>query len=400
MNCKSEDLPKCHNNETFGGKVSIVTRITVMSLRLMDIFSLLKFISMKTINSIIAVCLTVLFFSSCDDTPEATPTTVPNNLKGVFICNEGAFGQGNGSISFLNSDSGTFNLDLYQAANNLPLGDVVQSIALYDNRAFIAVNNSQKMEVVSLQNFKRIATINGLSSPRFFVGNGSKGYISDWISDKVYVLNLNSYQIIDTIPTGSGPEEMAIVNNKLFVCNSGGFGDDSSMTVIDINSNTVIATINTPVNPSSIKQDINGKLWVLCRGSLGSDFIPTPDDAAGALIQINPNTNSIEQQFTFAYNNHPIKLQINKTKDELYFLAGEYGYAGEIKKMSIYATTQSPTTIVSSSFYGLGINPKNDMIYAGRVDFSARTYVLRYNADGTLIDSVLAGIAPNGFAFN
>ena len=400
MNCKSEDLPQCHNNETFGGKVSIVTRITAMPLRLMDIFSPLKFISMKSINSIIVACLTVLFFSSCDDTPESTPTTVPNNLKGVFICNEGAFGQGNGSISFLNSDSGTFNLDLYQAANNLPLGDVVQSIALYDNRAFIAVNNSQKMEVVSLQNFKRIATINGLSSPRFFVGNGSKGYISDWISDKVYVLNLNSYQIIDTIPTGSGPEEMAIVNNKLFVCNSGGFGDDSSMTVIDINSNTVIATFNTPVNPSSIKQDINGKLWVLCRGSLGSDFIPTPDDAAGALIQINPNTNSIEQQFTFAYNNHPIKLQINKTKDELYFLAGEYGYAGEIKKMSIYATTQSPTTIVSSSFYGLGINPKNDMIYAGRVDFSARTYVLRYNADGTLIDSVLAGIAPNGFAFN
>jgi YVTN family beta-propeller protein len=355
---------------------------------------------MKTINSIIVACLTVLFFSSCDDTPETTPSTVPNNLKGVFICNEGAFGQGNGSISFSNSDSGTFSLDLYQAANNLPLGDVVQSIALYDNRAFIAVNNSQKMEVVSLQNFKRLTTINGLSSPRYFVGNGNKGYVSDWISNNVYVLNLNSYQIIDTIPTGSGPEEMAIVNNKLFVCNSGGFGDDSSMTIIDINSNAVLATIATPVNPSSIKQDVNGKLWVLCRGSLGSDFTPTPDDAAGSLIQINPTTNAIEQQFTFAYNNHPIKLQINKAKDELFFLAGEYGYAGEIKKLSIYATTQSPTTLVNSSFYGLGINPKDDLIYASRVDFSARTYVLRFQIDGTMIDSVLAGIAPNGFAFN
>jgi YVTN family beta-propeller protein len=355
---------------------------------------------MKTINSIIAVCLTVLFFSSCDDTPDTVPSSVPNNLKGVFICNEGAFGQGNGSISFSNSDSGTFNLDLYQAANNLPLGDVVQSIALYDNRAFIAVNNSQKMEVVSLQNFKRISTINGLSSPRYFLGNGSKGYISDWISNKVYVLNLNSYQIIDTIPTGSGPEEMAIVNNKLFVCNSGGFGDDSSMTVIDINSNTVLATINTPVNPSSIKQDVNGKLWVLCRGSLGSDFTPTTDDAAGSLIQINPTTNAIEQQFTFAYNSHPIKMQINKTKDELFFLDGEYGYTGIIKKLNIYATTQSPTAVSSSSFYGLGINPTTNEIYAGRGDFSGRAYVLRFNSDGTLIDSVLAGIAPNGFAFN
>ncbi|MFN5346690.1 MAG: hypothetical protein ACK44N_09130 [Bacteroidota bacterium] len=39
MNCKSEDLPQCHNNETFGGKVSIVQRITAMPLRFMDIFS-------------------------------------------------------------------------------------------------------------------------------------------------------------------------------------------------------------------------------------------------------------------------------------------------------------------------------------------------------------------------
>ena len=355
---------------------------------------------MKTIISIIAACLTVLFFTSCEDTPPIPNSSVPNNLKGVFICNEGSFGQGNGSISFLNSDSGTFSLDLYQAANNLPLGDVVQSISLFDNRAFIAVNNSQKMEVVSLQNFKRLATINGLSSPRYFVGNGNKGYISDWISNKVYVLNLNSYQIIDTIPTGSGPEEMAIVNNKLFVCNSGGFGDDSTITVVDINSNSVITNITTPLNPSSIKLDKDGNIWALCKGSLGSDFTPTPDDAAGALIQINPSNNVIEQQFTFAYNSHPVKMQINKTKDELYFLDGEYGYAGEIKKLSIYTATQSPATIVSSSFYGLGIDPTTNEIYAGRGDFSGRAYVLRFTSDGTLIDSVLAGIAPNGFAFN
>ena len=400
MNCKSEDLPQCHNNETFGGKVSNVKRITVMPVRFMDIFSPHLHISMKNIETLFATYLAVILFSSCGDVPPPFPSVVPNNLNGVFICNEGAFGQGNGSISFLNTDSNTFSEDLYFAANNLPLGDVAQSIALYDNRAFIAVNNSQKMEVVSLENFKRITTIQGLSSPRFFIGSGSKGFISDWISNKVYVINLNNYQIIDTISAGSGPEEMLIVNNKLFVCNSGGFGDDSSMTIIDINSNTVLATIITPVNPSSIKQDVNGKLWVLCRGSLGSDFTPTPDDAAGSLIQINPTTNAIEQQFTFAYNSHPIKMQINKTKDELFFLDGEYGYTGTIKKLNIYATTQSPTAVSSSSFYGLGINPTTNEIYAGRGDFSGRAYVLRFNSDGTLIDSVLAGIAPNGFAFN
>ena len=375
-------------------------RITAMPVRFMDIFSLLKLISMKNLNTLIAIFFPVILFSSCKNTPESTPSIVPNNLNGVFICNEGAFGQGNGSISFLNTDSNTFSEDLYFAANNLPLGDVAQSISLYDNRAFIVVNNSQKMEVVSLENFKRITTIQGLSSPRFFIGNGNKGYISDWISDNVYVLNLNNYQIIDTIPAGSGPEEMLIVNNKLYVCNSGGFGDDSTITVIDINSNSVIATINTPLNPSSIKLDKDGKVWALCKGSLGSDYTPTPDDAAGALIQINPSSNAIEQQFTFAYNSHPVKMQINKSKDELFFLDGEYGYAGEIKKLSIYAATQSPATIVSSSFYGLGINPTTNEIFAGRGDFSGRAYVLRFTSDGTLIDSTLAGIAPNGFAFN
>jgi hypothetical protein len=105
-------------------------------------------------------------------------------------------------------------------------------------------------------------------------------------------------------------------------------------------------------------------------------------------------------QDIYDLNKEESDKQRNKAKDELFFLAGEYGYAGEIKKLSIYATTQSPATVTSSSFYGLGINPTTNEIYAGRGNFSGRAYVLRFNSDGTLIDSVLAGIAPNGFAFN
>ena len=84
---------------------------------------------MKTIQTLFTICVAVILFSSCEETPDTPTSSVPNNLKGVFICNEGSFGQGNGSISFLNSEANSFSEDLYFAANNLPLGDVAQSIS-------------------------------------------------------------------------------------------------------------------------------------------------------------------------------------------------------------------------------------------------------------------------------
>ena len=355
---------------------------------------------LSTFQILSTAFFSLFFLSACEKEKATVSTNPPQNLNGIFIINEGSYGSGNGSISFISNDSTYYNNDLYNTINNSALGDIVQSMTIYNNFAYIPVNNSQRMEVVSMTDFKRKGSITGLSSPRFFVGNGSTGFVSDWVSNSVYVINLNSLTITDTIYCGAGPEGMTIVNNKLFICNSGGFSDDSTVTVADAITHELITTIHTPVNPTSVMVDANGMVRVLCKGSLGSDYTPTTDDAPGALISIDPSTFGITKTLYFNYDEHPVKMQISAEKQNLFYLKGSYGYGGTINKIAINASNLPLSSFINSEFYGLGINPKNGDIYGGRVNFSANTYAIRFNEAGLVQDSVLAGIGPNGFVFN
>lgn len=355
---------------------------------------------MKKKSMLLLAALSAFIITSCEKEEEKNSNPVPANLHGVFVINEGAFGQGNASVSFASSDSSYYNSDLYTEANGLPVGDLLQSFTIHQSKGYLCVNNSQKVVVVSMADFKKEATITGISSPRYFVGRNNEGYVSDWATNKVYRINLLNNTITGSVSTGSGPEEMLVLNDKLYVCNVGGFGDDSTVTVINLNTFTVTDTIQTGVNPASIKADKNGKIWIVCKGSLGSDYMPTPDDPGGSILQINPGDHAILNEIEFMYDQHPIRLQFNPAGDQYYFLLGSSAYTGVIYRMGITETALPTTPFVNRDFYSLGIHPTSGMIYAGKYSFIAETEFLRYTLNGTVIDSAMAGIGPNSFTFN
>lgn len=354
----------------------------------------------KSFPFMATACAVLLLITACEKEKEDPAPAVPSQLNGVFIINEGAFGQANASVSFASSDSTYYTQDLYSAANGFPAGDILQSMSIHNGKAYLCVNNSQKVEVVSMTNFKRTATISGINSPRFMVARQTTGYISDWATNKVFKINLQSNTINGSVACGSGPEEMLISGDRLFVCNGGGFGDDSSITVIDLNSFTVSSTIYPGVNPSSIRADKDGNIWVLCKGTLGSDFTPTPDDAGGKIVRINPSSSSITQSFVLNWDQHPLRLTTNAAKDRLYFLQGNSTYTGSVYTMSITDNVPPTTPLINREFYSLGIHPADNTIYTGKSSFSANTHYLRYTVNGTLLDSTLTGIGPNSFVFN
>ncbi|MBL0343362.1 MAG: hypothetical protein IPP71_22375 [Bacteroidetes bacterium] len=239
-----------------------------------------------TLVAIILASFTILLSSCKEDKDDKSP--VPNITNGVFIVNEGSFGSGNSSVSYLSLANGVITNNLFENVNGFPLGDIAQSMMLHNNKGFIIVNNSQKVEVVNSNDFTSQHTIGGLQGPRYMVGKGNKGYISDWFSNSIAVVELNSNTISKNISTGNGPEQMAIVENVLFVTNVGGFGNDSTVSVINLLTVANVGTIQVGINPNSIQLDANGKLWVLCGGSTGPDYIGgTADDIAGSLWKIN-----------------------------------------------------------------------------------------------------------------
>ncbi|MBL0342421.1 MAG: hypothetical protein IPP71_16850 [Bacteroidetes bacterium] len=296
-------------------------------------------------------------------------------------------------MSYLSLANGVITNNLFENVNGFPLGDIAQSMMLHNNKGFIIVNNSQKVEVVNSNDFTSQHTIGGLQGPRYMVGKGNKGYISDWFSNSIAVVELNSNTISKNISTGNGPEQMAIVENVLFVTNVGGFGNDSTVSVINLLTEANVGTIQGGINPNSIQLDANGKLWVLCGGSTGPDYIGgTADDIAGSLWKINPLTFAIEQEFTMSSSTHPVKLQINGNRTDLFYLSGSDGYSGKIMKISANSSSFNAVPIINKDFYGLGIDPVSGVIYGAFVPgFSQNGYVFRYTIAATLVDSMLEG---------
>ncbi len=344
---------------------------------------------------------TVAFVAACDNDDDNNNQPIPTTAFGVFVINEGAFGSGNSSVSFFDYNTGIMYNNLFESSNGYPLGDVAQSMISKENTGYIVVNNSQKVEVVNLSTMKVKATITGFQGPRYMVITGGKGFVSDWFSDKVFVVNLAANTSVNQISVGTGPDQMTVAANKLFVCNVGGWGSDSTVTVIDPVTESVITTIPTGVNPNSAVVDINGKVWILCGGSTGPDFTGgTPDDIAGGLYCIDPVSLTVEKTIPIQSSIHPTKMTINPAGDKLWYLAGNDGYYGKPARMNITDSVFQVNPQINRSFYGLGIDPETGIIYGGNApSFTQNGYMLRYLSTGNLLDSVQTGIAPNGFCF-
>jgi YVTN family beta-propeller protein len=348
----------------------------------------------------VAICLASGCHKKDDDEP--ANITPPEKDDGVYVINEGTFGGGNGSIDYYSAKADSIQNDIYGYVNALPLGDVVQSMTIFNGKGYICVNNSHKVEVVNMADFVSTGTSNGYAGPRYFLGiNNTRGYVSDWFTNGVMVVDLVTNAVIDTIPTGAGPEQMVMVNNNVYVTNVGGYGNDSTVTVINTITSSVIATIQVRLNPNSIKTDASGKIWVLCGGSIGPDFTPsTADDRAGSLVRINPATNSVEQTLAMTAFDHPVKLAIDGNGTNLYYLNGVDGYKGRIFTMNVNSNVLPAVPLVNKDFYGLGVGPQSGELYGGFApDFLQSGTLFRYKNDGSLISSKTTGVAPNGIVF-
>jgi DNA-binding beta-propeller fold protein YncE len=339
----------------------------------------------------------VLLISSCGKNENDKPAGAWS--KSVFIINEGPFPTGSGSISAFNRETLEITHNLFETANGRPLGNIVQSLTVHHNKAFIVVNNANKIEVVNLEDFKSVATIDNLVQPRYFIGfDEDKGYVSCWDAS-VKVLNLVDYSVMASVQTGAGPDEMVMSGDRLFVINSGGFGDDSTMSVISTNDEENLGRIIVGHRPSGIRKDINGNIWVLCSGKGYSGF-PDPGDTPAKLVCIDPVSLAILKEINFPdTENHPDNLIIDDSGSILY-----YNHPQGIFSFPVVASALNSQPLIPGCkmYYGLGFDEKLKMIYVtDPLDYQQNGWVFRYDAiDGTPNDSMLVGIVPNGFWFN
>jgi len=335
------------------------------------------------------VCAGFLFLSSCvsdkakDVKPEIPVAAKPS--AGVYITNEGNFTWGNASVSYYSFSDQQVTEDAFKAGNNRQLGDVCQSMSIINGKAYIVVNNSFKIEVVTPDSLKSVGVISGLSSPRYILEvNDNKAYVTDYKRNAISVVDLSTNNVIKEILCKGWTEELVLAGNKVFVTNI----RKHYLYVVNPVSDIIEDSIKIGLNAYSIKTDKNNKVWVLA-GRNGS--------VAATLHRINPVNNTIEQTLSFNTSDNPGSLEINGTKDTLYYLNKG------VCQFSISGASLPGAVLVPQGnmlFYGLGIDPTSGVIYVSdAIDYVQQGMVYRYLPNGNLLNSFKAGTTPGDFCF-
>ena len=357
-------------------------------------------------NHLLTLLALLGIFAACD--PNENKDEIITYNEGILISNEGAFdgGAGTGSISFFDRTESSIENRIFETANERPLGNIVQSVSLHNENAYIVVNNANVVEVAEAETFISIATIEGLALPRYFLGiDNNKAYISQWgeggLQGSVAVIDLTTNSISKTIATDAGAERMLRVGNEIWVACSGGFGIANSIAIINSETDELITAISVGFNPNSLQLDYNNKVWAVCSGNIAYDADWNIDEAAstvGSLSKIDAASYVLESNLAFgSVYGSPSNLVINGENNMLY-----YTYNGQTYQHDVDASSLSDTPFIEKSFYGLGFDTVDNYLFATDAkDFISRGYVFRYNAaTAELVDSMQVDIAPNsGFSF-
>lgn len=316
--------------------------------------------------------------------------------SGVFIVNEGNWGQGNGSLSFYSFDSAKVYQDVFSEANKRPLGDLPAFMTLGSDMALLSVNNTGTVEIFDPQTLKSKFSISSLVSPRQLqIIDNQTVALSHLADSSLTLINPETGQIKSRISLGVSSEAMLLSGTILYVSNWSRYyvnSDNRMVLAVDLASGTVIDTIMVGLEPQSMVIDKHNRLWVLCSGGWDNSEYPT-------LHRITPGVNGEHKIFSFPdKNTSPTHLCINGQRDTLYFL-----------NQSVYRMSSDDTDLPASPFiangsayfYSLAVHPSGKGIFVSDpLDFQQKGIIYHFSTSGLKISEFRAGIIPGSFCFN
>ncbi len=215
--------------------------------------------------------------------------TTKSEIIGMYLLNEGNMGSNKSSLDYLDlsdSDSTThYYRNIYSERNPstvMSLGDVGNDCQIYGSRLWLVINCSNKVEVARADSAIRIGKVD-IPNCRYVSFKDQYAYVSSYVGSvysgsssplgSVYKVDTLTLQKVDSCTVGYQPEEMAIIDNKLYVANSGGYqgmtgqGYESTVSVVDLATMKEIDKIVVAPNLHHVKADKYNQLWVTARGN-------------------------------------------------------------------------------------------------------------------------------------
>ena len=383
---------------------------------------------MKRFSLFYVACLILAMVSSCREDFYIIPSQnqdtgvapTRGDIVGMYVLNEGNMGSNKASIDYLDLDEKKptvhYHRNIYSERNpNVvkELGDVGNDIKIYGSKLWIVVNVSNKVEVATADSCKRITQIN-IPNCRYLAFKDGFAYVSSYVGpvklDKdaplgmVYKVDTVDFKKKDSVVVGYQPEELCIVENKLYVANSGGYrmpNYDNTLSEIDLTTFKEIRKIKVGLNLHHCQVDHYGQIWVTSRG----------------------NYNDVPSRIYWLYKGHNQLYEVidsidtpvsglSIVGDSLYYYGSAWNSATATNTISYgLINVRTHQTIETNLFsapqikaitmpYGIMVNPtERDFYLMDAKNYVSSGSLLHFKPDGAFDWSVQTGDIPGHATF-
>lgn len=235
----------------------------------------------------------LLAITSCREDELVVPTefdivgdedpTAP--VRGFYLLNEGNMGSNKCTLDFYDYHTGLYARNFYSERNPSvikELGDVGNDIAIYGSKLYVVVNCSHKVEVLDAHTGIRLGQVD-IPNCRYVRFHRGKAYVSAYVGPvlidpdaprgAVFEVDTTTLAITRKVTVGYQPEEMEIVDDYMYVANSGGYrapNYDNTLSVVQMIDFKQVEQIPVDINLHRVRQDQYKQLWVTSRGDYNS----------------------------------------------------------------------------------------------------------------------------------
>ena len=349
------------------------------------------------------------------DSHDTGETTTTGNIAGMYVLNEGNMGSNKATLDYLDFKTGNYSRNIYPSRNPSQvkeLGDVGNDIKIYGSRLWMVINCSNKVEVMDKWTARRIGQID-IPNCRYIKFDGGYAYITSYAGPVLLTPDYDQIGYVAKVDTatlrevarcevGFQPDELEIVNGRMYVANSGGYMSpnyETTVSVIDMESFTEVKRIEVAVNLHRLKADSNGLLWVSSRG----DYEYTPSQLYIIDLADEEVCGSVDVGVS----------SMCLAGDSLYILADDYSYLDNGWRGAAYSIVDVvEQQVVCDNFikdgterdikmpYGISVNPVNGDIYVtNATSFVDPGRLICYSKQGRKKWEVRTGDIPAHFAY-
>jgi DNA-binding beta-propeller fold protein YncE len=285
-------------------------------------------------------------------------------------------GSNKASLDYFDYATGVYHKNIFPERNpNVvnELGDVGNDIQIYGDKLYAVINCSHLVEVMDVNTAKHIATVS-IPNCRYIVFDKGYAYVSSYAGPVLidpnarlgYVAKIDtaSLTVTDSCIVGYQPEEMVIIDKKLYVANSGGYrvpNYDNTISVIDLETFEETRKIVAGINMHRLEADNYGNIYATSRG----DYKNIPSNT----YIISSKTGMVTHTLNLSAS------ELCAVGDSIYVYSAEWNeYTGRNTVSYAIINTQTKS-VASRNFitdgteknikvpYGIAINPETKEIF-------------------------------------